>query len=100
MTQQETLASDPLVLRVRGGTASKALGAKIAGEIERGRIPRIEFIGAGACCQAIKAVAEANKILSKSGRNISVLPLFVKRDVPDNHDISAMQLRVKVEEIG
>jgi stage V sporulation protein SpoVS len=87
--------SDACVLRVGGGTDVKRLAAAVVGVIEREkRQPLLEFIGAGACAQAVKSIAIANTFLARSGQHISVIPIFVHRDLADNHDTTGMQLKV------
>lgn len=88
------------VLRVGGGTACKGLGAAIAAVIEKEkRRPVLEFVGAAACSQAVKAVAIANTFVSKKGIYLLALPVFVHREFSDNHDATGMQLKLIIKEI-
>ena len=92
----EPRQTDPKVLRVAAGSDCHRCAASIAGVVERGSVPAIEFIGAGAGNQAIKAISIANSLLSKQGLFISVIPIFTKRTMPGNDKTVAMQLKVKV----
>ena len=88
------------VFRVGGGTDCKRLAAAIAGSIEKeGRKVVLEYIGAGACSQAVKAVAIANTFLSRAGKFVTGLPTFVHRDLKDNHDTTGMQIKLLVHEM-
>ena len=59
-------ATGEQVFRVGGGTDCKRLASAIAGAIDKdGLKVTLEFIGAGACSQAVKAVAIANTFLSR-----------------------------------
>lgn len=92
--------SEDRVLRVGGGTACKGLGAAIAAVIEKEkRRPVLEFVGAAACAQAVKAIAIANTFLSKKGIYLLALPVFVHREFTDNHDATGMQLKLIINEI-
>lgn len=89
-----------LVLRVKGGTDCQRLAHAIAGEVERGdEEPVLEFIGAGACNQAVKAVAIANSVLARSGIYLSVVPVFQSRKLAGNDNVVALQLRGRVHPI-
>lgn len=85
------------ILRVCGGTDCQRLAHALAGEVERGdEEPILEYIGAGAGNQAIKAVAIANSILSRSGIYLSVVPVFQRRKMAGNDNTVAFQLRGKI----
>lgn len=93
-------ATGEQIFRVGGGTDCKRLAAAIAGSIEKeGRKVILEYIGAGACSQAIKAVAIANTFLSRSGKFVTGLPTFVHRDLKDNHDTTGMQVKLLVHDM-
>lgn len=93
-------ATGDQIFRVGGGTDCKRLAAAIAGSIEKeGRKVVLEYIGAGACSQAVKAVAIANTFLSRSGKFVTGLPTFVHRDLKDNHDTTGMQIKLLVHEM-
>lgn len=93
-------ATGEQIFRVGGGTDCKRLAAAIAGSIEKeGRKVVLEYIGAGACSQAVKAVAIANTFLSRSGKFVTGLPTFVHRDLKDNHDTTGMQIKLLVHEM-
>lgn len=88
------------IFRVGGGTDCKRLAAAIAGSIEKeGRQVTLEYIGAGACSQAVKAIAIANTFLSRSGKFVTGLPTFVHRDLKDNHDTTGLQIKLLVHEM-
>ena len=88
------------VFRVSGGTDCKRLAGAIAGSIQNEhKNPVLEFIGAGACIQAVKAVAISNSILSRTGQYVTMLPKFVRRSLEDNHDTTGMQLQLIVHDI-
>lgn len=90
-------ATGEQVFRVGGGTDCKRLAAAIAGSIEKeGRQVILEYIGAGACSQAVKAISIANTFLSRSGKFVTGLPTFVHRDLADNHDTTGMQIKLLV----
>ena len=94
-------SSEERVLRVSGGTDCKKLAVCIAGVIEReNKKPVLEFIGAGACQQAIKSIAIANQFLSRGGRFVSGLPIFVHRDLADNHDTTGIQIRLLIHNLS
>lgn len=102
--QSAVIAAPPAtgeqIFRVGGGTDCKRLAAAIAGSIEKeGRKVVLEYIGAGACSQAVKAVAIANTFLSRSGKFVTGLPTFVHRDLKDNHDTTGMQIKLLVHEM-
>jgi stage V sporulation protein SpoVS len=89
------------LFKVSGGTDCKRLAAAIAGAIEReGKRVVLEYIGAGACSQAIKAICIANTFLSRRGQYITGLPTFVSRSFADNNDAVGMQVKLMVHNIG
>jgi stage V sporulation protein SpoVS len=89
------------VFRVGGGTDCKRLAAAIAASIDKEkRKVVLEFIGAGACSQAVKAIAIANTFLSRRGRYVTGLPTFVHRDLADNHDTTGMQIKLIEHDMG
>lgn len=90
--------SEDHVLRVGGGTNCKNLAKAIIGVLDNeSRCPVLEYVGAAACAQAIKAVAIASDSLRKSsGRYISVIPTFCSRAMDDNPEVTAIQLRILV----
>ena len=93
-------ATGDQIFRVGGGTDCKRLAAAIAGSIEKeGRKVILEYIGAGACSQAVKAIAIANTFLSRSGKFVTGLPTFVHRDLKDNHDTTGLQIKLLVHEM-
>ena len=93
-------ATGEQIFRVGGGTDCKRLAAAIAGSIEKeGREVVLEYIGAGACSQAIKAIAISNTFLSRSGKFVTGLPTFVHRDLKDNHDTTGLQIRLLVHKM-
>jgi stage V sporulation protein SpoVS len=86
-------ATPDKILRVGGGTDCKKLAFAIVGVLEREHArPILEFVGAGACAQAVKAVAIANSHLARSGKFLTALPTFVHREVKDNADLTGLQL--------
>jgi stage V sporulation protein S len=89
----------PEHLRVGGGTDAHKLASAIAGAVERKHECLIEYIGAGAGNQAIKAIIIANSILASQARFITVLPSFVKRGFADNPQATAIILRVHTHDI-
>jgi stage V sporulation protein SpoVS len=90
-------ATGEQIFRVGGGTDCKRLAAAIAGSIEKeGRQVILEYIGAGACSQAVKAISIANTFLSRTGKFVTGLPTFVHRDLADNHDTTGMQIKLLV----
>jgi stage V sporulation protein SpoVS len=108
MSDQPNPASDPAkkpdaserVLKVGGGTDCKKLAQAILGVINREHSrPILEFVGAGACAQAVKAIAIANGMLSRQGLVVDALPCFVTRQFADNHDTTAMQLKLNARAI-
>ncbi len=97
--QKPPEAAKPEHLRVGGGTDAHKLASAIAGAVERKHECLIEYIGAGAGNQAIKAVIIANSILASQARYITVLPSFVKRGFADNPQATAVILRVHAHDI-
>jgi stage V sporulation protein SpoVS len=49
--------------------------------------------------QAVKAIAIANGMLSRQGLVVDALPCFVTRQFADNHDTTAMQLKLNARAI-
>jgi len=88
----------PEHLRVGGGTDAHKLASAIAGSVERKHECLIEYIGAGAGNQAIKALIIANSILANQGKFVTVMPAFVKRGFADNPQATAIILRVHVND--
>ena len=88
------------VLKVCGGTPCKKLAQAVIGVLDREkRCPVLEYIGAGAGAQAIKAVAIANSTLHGSHRALAAVPVFCSRAFSDNPDMTAIQLRLFVIEV-
>ena len=88
------------ILKVSGGTDCQKLASSIAGDVERGQEPVVEYIGAGACNQAVKAIAIANSHLAKTGVYLSFIPMFQRRKLKGNDNAVAMQLRAKIHSIA
>lgn len=86
-------------LRVGAGTDCQKLSLAIAGSVERKRPCVVEFIGAGAGNQAIKAVILANGLLGKRGLYLSIVPQFVKRTIKED-EVSAIQYQVIVHRVN
>lgn len=86
--------SEERILKVGGGSACKSVAVAILGVINNEkRRPVLEFVGAGACNQAVKAVAIASSmLLEQDGRFLSCTPGFIRRGFKDNDDVTAMQL--------
>lgn len=96
-----TPPSDEKILKVGGGTDCKKLAFAIVGVIEREKRKAIlEYIGAGACSQAVKSVAIANAHLARAGKYLSVIPVFVHRELKDNNDATGLQLKVIVHQMS
>lgn len=99
-SHSEAPAAGEVVFRVGGGTDCKRLAAAIAGAIEKEHKQVVlEFVGAGACAQAIKAVIIANTFLSRHGRFVTGLPTFVQREFKDNPEVTGMQIKLLVQVI-
>jgi stage V sporulation protein SpoVS len=91
-------ANETKILRVRGGTDCNRLATAIAGYVERAEHEHvaIEYVGAGAGNQAIKACIIANTLLARRGKVLTFLPVFQKGEFKDNPNAVAVQLRVRV----
>lgn len=88
------------ILQVSGGTNVHRLASAIVGVIENDKKnPVVEYIGAGAGQQAVKACIIANSILSSKGLTLAIVPQFQKRDMPGNPEMVSIQLRVKVSRL-
>lgn len=93
-------AAGESVFKVGGGTDCKRLAAAIANEVDKaGSLVTLEFIGAGACAQAVKAIAIANTFLSRRGKFVTGLPTFVHRDLKDQHDTTGMQIKLTIHDM-
>ena len=97
-TEQES--PKKCILRVKGGTDCQRLAHAIAGVVARGdEEPTLEYIGAGACNQAVKAVGIANSVLAIRGVYLSVVPVFQRRQLAGNDNTVAMQLRGRLHQL-
>ena len=74
---------EEMVLRVRAATPAKDLAAAISHGIYDGRRLVLRAIGAGAVCQAVKAVAIAGSLVAARGLTISCRPGFQDVEMPD-----------------
>lgn len=89
--------SEDHVLKVCGGTPCKKLAQAVIGVLDREkRCPVLEYIGAGAGSQAVKAIAIANATLHDTKRALAAVPIFCSRAFTDNPDMTAIQLRLIV----
>lgn len=82
----------PRILRVSGGTDCHRLAHAILGEAERQGVVIIEYIAAGPCNQAVKAIAIANGTLASQKRMLAFVPYFQRRQLRGNDNAVAMQL--------
>jgi len=97
-TKSPTESGKDEILRVGGGTDAKKLAASIVISINKGARPLVEYIGAGAGQQAIKAIALASTTLSRAGQYLSVVPVFISRQLPDAV-VTGIQLRVIIHNL-
>jgi stage V sporulation protein SpoVS len=86
------------VLRVGNGTDCKSLANSISIAITKGAKVAIEYIGAGAGQQAIKGICLANTNLSRVGKYLSAVPVFVSREIKGDM-LTGIQLRLVVHEL-
>lgn len=98
MEEKNNIQDDHALLWAANETNVGNLAASIAGNYKSNpkRPITIQYIGAGACNQAIKSVLLANKFISEMGKVIHIIPASLK--LPDG--IVAFQLKLLIKDIN
>ena len=81
--------TDEEIIRVKGNSSAKALGAAISHAVYDGRHVTLRAIGAGAVNQAFKATAIARSFTAARGIDLLIRPGFDTVTMPDGASISA-----------
>lgn len=84
-----------VILKVAATSDAKALGSSIAHYILEGRDVQVRVLGAGACNQAVKAVAIANGWCApRVGKILAARPSFTNVEGRDGTMISGIVLEL------
>lgn len=87
-------SSNPEEMRVSGSSNPQALASAISHAIYDGRPVTLRAIGAGAICQAQKALAIARGFVAPRGFDLAVVPGWANVTGDRGDDLSAMTFRV------
>lgn len=93
----------PKFMKVSGGTDCHKLASCMA-EATRHYYPQesyltVEFVGAGPCAQAFKAVIIANSMLSQQSLGLSIVPSFKNKEHETLENFVVMRFKLVISEL-